>query len=99
MICIDIYDIRMKPLDIAKIEYVIMICRRNYCKIFYGEIICLFMYVQKLATQRQRGLPPKPPTPNHFFKNIGQHERQQQVLNEERKKEYNQKLTEVGSDL
>ncbi|KAL4236535.1 positive regulation of cytokinesis [Mactra antiquata] len=48
---------------------------------------------QKFSS-RQKGLPPKPPTPNHFFKNIGQHDRTAQMLNEERKKEYNQKLQE-----
>ncbi|XP_052256137.1 centrosome and spindle pole associated protein 1-like isoform X4 [Dreissena polymorpha] len=49
---------------------------------------------QKQLTDKGRGLPPKPATPNHFFKNIGQHDRLTQVLNEERKKEYNQKLRE-----
>lgn len=54
-----------------------------------------FFYAQKLATERQRGLPPKPATPNHFFKHMGEHDRRAQALNEERKKEYNQKLAEV----
>ena len=55
-----------------------------------------FVSLQKLDTDRLRGLPPKPATPNHFFKNIGQHDRTAQALNEERKKEYNQKLAEVN---
>ncbi|XP_052774184.1 centrosome and spindle pole-associated protein 1-like isoform X28 [Mya arenaria] len=49
---------------------------------------------QKQLSDRSRGLPPKPATPNHFFNNMGQHDRQAQVLQEERKKEYNQKLRE-----
>ena len=59
----------------------------------YEACLCL---LQKLDTDRLRGLPPKPATPNHFFKNIGQHDRTAQALNEERKKEYNQKLAEVN---
>ncbi|KAL3869265.1 hypothetical protein ACJMK2_041969 [Sinanodonta woodiana] len=50
--------------------------------------------LQQRNEQQPTSLPPKPQTPNAFFKGLGEHDRKVQQLKEERKKEYNQMIAE-----
>ncbi|KAK3606135.1 hypothetical protein CHS0354_010764 [Potamilus streckersoni] len=50
--------------------------------------------LQQRNEQQVTSLPPKPQTPNAFFKGLGEHDRKVQQLKEERKKEYNQMIAE-----